>query len=209
MRMFRGGSRRGSDRGSGEGPDGWAVADGTAPRPPPRAGDLSQFGKIYKPTANASMTFGLSSVFNKKDTSKYESASLSRASNAFSLLSQGSRVVAHIEFTVSSCGQASVDLGPGGAPQVSSQRPEIHLLPPCKPVEDDSHSSSLYAVKTAEEPKTASMSEAQANKNIDEDIKEFFAVRDIDEAEDYFAKLPNQHHRLLVDKLVTRAIESK
>jgi hypothetical protein len=48
------------------------------------------FGKINKPRANATMTFGASSVFNKKDMTKRESDSLSRASNAFSLLSQGS-----------------------------------------------------------------------------------------------------------------------
>ena len=68
--MSRGGSRRGSECGQFDqqaGPDGWAVAGGSgSPRPPSRAGDLSNFGKIAEA---APMTFGPSSVFaGKKDT---------------------------------------------------------------------------------------------------------------------------------------------
>ena len=53
------------------------------------------------------------------------------------------------------------------------------------------------------------MSEAEANKKIAEDIKEFFSVRNIDESEEYFSKLPSEHHHRLVDKIVSKAIESK
>lgn len=52
------------------------------------------------------------------------------------------------------------------------------------------------------------MSEADALKKIKEDLKEFFAVRSLEEAEVYF-KIPAQHHHLLVDKLVSTAVESK
>jgi len=52
------------------------------------------------------------------------------------------------------------------------------------------------------------MTEAEAKK-IDEDSKEFFGVRDLDEAEHCFTNIPLQHHFRLIDKLVSSAIESK
>ena len=53
------------------------------------------------------------------------------------------------------------------------------------------------------------MSETDAKKKINEDLKEFFAVRNLDEAEVYFTSLPAQFHSTLIDKLVTKAVESK
>jgi translation initiation factor 4G len=93
--MSRGGSRRrGGDRSEFSnsqqvGPDGWAVAGGgsSAPRPPPKAGDLSNFGKISK---TQPMTFGLSSVFAGKKGAENKRESISRtssSSNMFSMLS--------------------------------------------------------------------------------------------------------------------------
>jgi translation initiation factor 4G len=35
-----------------------------------------------------------------------------------------------------------------------------------------------------------------------EDLKELFAVRNLDEAEVFFSGLPPQHHHFLVDKIV-------
>lgn len=84
MNMSRGGSRRGVDRGDPTqiGPDGWAVASGPS-RPANKAGDLSNFGKISK---GGAMTFGPTSVFNKKD-GKHDSSSFSRTnSNSFLML---------------------------------------------------------------------------------------------------------------------------
>lgn len=94
MGMSRGGSRRGGDRSDVPqvGPDGWAVAGAasSAPRPPPKAGDLSQFGKIAN-TKGQPMTFGPSSVFaGKKGSAAAEKReSLSRtasSSNMFMML---------------------------------------------------------------------------------------------------------------------------
>jgi len=59
------------------------------------------------------------------------------------------------------------------------------------------------------EEKAKRMSEDDAKKRIDGDSKEFFAVRDLEEAEVYFTRLTDQHHFRLVDKLVTFAIESR
>src|SRR6202044_2034088 len=53
------------------------------------------------------------------------------------------------------------------------------------------------------EEKAKRMSEDDAKKRIDGDSKEFFAVRDLEEAEVYFTRLTDQHHFRLVDKLVT------
>lgn len=90
--MSRGGSRRGGDRNEYPqvGPDGWAVAGGNSgpPRPPPKAGDLSNFGKISK--GSGPMTFGPSSVFAGKKDAENKRESISRtssSSNMFSMLS--------------------------------------------------------------------------------------------------------------------------
>jgi hypothetical protein len=92
MNMSRGNAGRGAHRGMEPRPDGRAGTKGTAPKPQPSAGHLSQFGSISRPTANAPMSFGPSSVFNKKNTrtSKREMSPPSHASrtNAFSLLAE-------------------------------------------------------------------------------------------------------------------------
>ena len=53
------------------------------------------------------------------------------------------------------------------------------------------------------------MTEEEAKKKIEEDSKEFFGVRSLEEAEVYFTKLPPQFHHKLIDKLVSTAVESK
>ncbi|KAF8801393.1 hypothetical protein BYT27DRAFT_7262064 [Phlegmacium glaucopus] len=90
--MSRGGSRHGGDRGDFSqqtGPDGWAVAGSGSrpPRPPPKAGDLSNFGKISKAQP---LTFGPSSVFAGKKGAENKREAILRgnsSSNMFSMLS--------------------------------------------------------------------------------------------------------------------------
>jgi hypothetical protein len=57
-------------------------------------------------------------------------------------------------------------------------------------------------------PVAAEMSEDSVLKKIDEDTKEFFAVRNIHE-EAYFADLPLKFRSKVVEKLAGRAIEAK
>ena len=64
------------------------------------------------------------------------------------------------------------------------------------------------AGKEAAKP-DSTLTKGNSNKKIAEDIEEFFSVRNIDESEDYFTKLPSEHHHRLVDKMVSKAIESK
>ncbi|KAH9855961.1 hypothetical protein C2E23DRAFT_901267 [Lenzites betulinus] len=215
LSMSRGGSRRGGERGDHQqiGPDGWAVAGGATPRQP-KAGDLSQFGKISKA---APMTFGPSSVF-QKDKTKSRESTLSRqgSTNMFSMLnSEMPTEAATSKSSRPPSRKNSIDLGPGGAPDAApQQRKRLQLLPRSVPV--DSKSESTPAGSTAgsdddaaESTVGASMSVEEANVQIKEDLKEFFSVRNLEEAEVYFTKLPVEHRHLLVDKLVTHAVESK
>ncbi|KAF8967966.1 hypothetical protein BDZ97DRAFT_484089 [Flammula alnicola] len=198
--MSRGGSRRGGDRNEYPqvGPDGWAVAGGGsgAPRPPPKAGDLSNFGKISKAQP---MTFGPSSVFAGKkggaESSKRESISRTNSnSNMFSMLSS----------------QAPEPSEAATKAAEPAQRRRLVLQPRSKPVESETADSQSPAPGSdAEEEAPAEMTEEEAKKKIAEDSKEFFGVRNLDEAEVYFSNLPAQHHHRLVDTLVSKAIESK
>ncbi|KAH9912513.1 armadillo-type protein [Fomitopsis serialis] len=213
--MSRGGSKRGGDRGElGQvGPDGWAVAGNAPPRLPPKAGDLSNFGKISKTN---SMSFGPTGVF-AKDKGKRESSSLSRGSNMFSKLMENPELAAEAVAAQPSrppSRKASVDLGAAGAPEAPLQRRKLNLLPRTVAKPDEARTDSTPAQSEAghsddEESTPPSMSEEEAKTRVGEDSKEFFSIRDLDEAEVYFSKLPSEHRWLLVDKLVTSAIESK
>jgi translation initiation factor 4G len=89
-------------------------------------------------------------------------------------------------------------------------RKRLHLLPrsvapPAVPSSIDDNNpveptSSLAA--TFEEP--PSMTEEQARIKVEEDLKEFMQIRDLDEAVGYFESLPSDMRYLLVDKFVTK-----
>lgn len=204
LSMSRGGSRRGGDRNAESGPDGWTTAGGSVARPQPKAGDLSQFGKISKA---ATMVMGPSSVFTKKDNKRDSLSRTSSNSNMFSMLSQNPELA--VDATAKSSRppsrKPSVDLGQGGVPE-PPQRKKLHLLPRTKP----SPAEETPPAASEDEPEVlVQMSEPDAKKKIDEDVKEFFAVRSMDEADVYFTNLPDEHRFHLVDKLVGSALESK
>ncbi|EPT00387.1 hypothetical protein FOMPIDRAFT_1146531 [Fomitopsis schrenkii] len=214
LSMSRGGSRRGGDREQHQvGPDGWAVAGNAPSRVPSKAGDLSNFGKISKTN---SMTFGPTGVFAKEKANKRESASLSRgSSNMFSKLMENPELAAEAAIATSSrppSRKPSVDLGSAGASE-PPQRRKLQLLPRSLPKPEETSSSTPAASDAGhsddEESGAPTMSEAEAKARVGEDSKEFFSIRDLGEAEVYFTKLPSEHRWLLVDKLVTSAIESK
>ncbi|KAF6760217.1 hypothetical protein DFP72DRAFT_883540 [Ephemerocybe angulata] len=195
-------SRTSSNRGRGrndfeqQGPDGWAVAGG-APRPPPKAGDLSNFGKIQK---TQPMTFGPSSVFSKKDAKAREPISRSSSnSNMFSMLSQQADAAA--ESKAEPTQRRRLVLAPRTVPKEEGA--------PTASASGEAGSESGSDVEEEAAAPSVEMSDADANKKIDEDIKELFAVRNLDEAEVYFTGLPAKHHSRLIDKIVTKAVESK
>ncbi|KZP29637.1 hypothetical protein FIBSPDRAFT_926827 [Athelia psychrophila] len=214
--MSRMSPRRGGERGQydQQGPDGWTVTGerggrGT-PCPPPKADDLSNFGKINKA---APMTFGPTSVFAKgkegaKGPRTEPISRSSSSSNMFSMLSQNSEIAADASgpkptTSRSASRKTSIDLGTAG------------LLPQSKMTEDggDGTAASTPVSENGEveESGTAadSMSKADAKKHLDQDSKEFFAVRNLDEAEEYFQKLTPEHRFRLADKPVNTAMESK
>ena len=98
----------------------------------------------------------------------------------------------------------SVDLGTGDT--LDPQRKKLQLLP----LKKKAHGGSpAHPEDEGDNKRPQELSEDEANKKIAEDIKEFFAVRNIDESEEYFTKLPPEHHHRLVNRLVSKAIESK
>ncbi|KAJ7594902.1 hypothetical protein C8J56DRAFT_1123514 [Mycena floridula] len=219
MSMSRGGSKRGGDRGDyANNPDGWAVAGNasSAPRPPPKAGDLSKFGKLSNTTAP--MTFGPASVFSGKKEGKKESLSRTNSSqNMFSMLSSNSEANGEASTSKgsrpSSSRKASVDFSQTGLPEAAPQRKRLILAPRSKPAVEETGAPAAANDSEdgsdEEEDSTPEMSEAEATKKIKEDLKEFYSVRNLEEAEVYFTKLPPQHHPTLVEKLLCSALESK
>ncbi|KXN87473.1 Eukaryotic translation initiation factor 4 gamma [Leucoagaricus sp. SymC.cos] len=188
--MSRGGSRRGHDRNeqSQVNPEGWAVA-GNATRPPSKGVDLSNFGKISKAIP---VTFGPSSVFAGKKDKRESLSRTSSSSNMFSMLQ-------------------NAESGADKTPEAQPQRRKLALLPRTKPIEAETQQQqeSSEDEEVSIPAPAAEMSEEVAEKKIKEDLKEFFAVRNLDEAEVYFTALPTMHHSKLVDKLVSSAVESK
>ncbi|KAF7315064.1 MI domain-containing protein [Mycena indigotica] len=202
--MSRGGSRRGAERGDfqGPGPDGWTnvQSSGSGPRPPPKAGDLSQFGKMGSSSkAGLPMTLGPSSVFSGRKDSKRESLSRTSSnsnmssSNMFSMLSQ-------------------TESSPESKAPEPTQRKRLILAPRSKPTEESAATPAGSDESESEsegEAAVAEMSDEAADRKVAEDSKEFFAIRNLDEAEAYFSALPPAHHPRLVEKLAGSALEAK
>ena len=223
--MSRGGSRRGGNRDTAEAshPEGWSVAgSGAPPRQQPKAGDLSNFGKISRTTQ---ISLGPASVFsNKKGTdSKSRDPPISRtpstSSNMFSML-QSTDTVVDPPTSKSSrppSRKPSVDLAAGAPPDPAPQRRRLQLLPRSKPLGEESRASTPAVSEDDSDDEgveetgalTAGMSEAEAKANIEKDVKEFFGIRILDEAELYFSSLPTEHRCWLVDALVMKSIEMK
>jgi translation initiation factor 4G len=216
--MSRGGSRRGGERNESAavGPDGWAIAGSNSTiRAQPKAGDLSNFGKIAKPTP---MTFGPSGVFAKGKEAKGREGSLPRtASNRFDMLSQNTEMAVEPQASKSSrppSRKPSADFTQTGLPEPAQQRRKLNLLPRSKPVEEakpeaseeDGEDEGEGEGEVATGP---SLSEDEAKRKIEEDIKELFNLRILEEVESYFTSLPEEYHWKFVDMLVTKGIDAK
>ncbi|KAH9889411.1 armadillo-type protein [Cubamyces lactineus] len=217
LSMSRGGSRRGADRGEQQiGPGGWAVAGGGATRPA-KAGDLSQFGKIAKPTP---MTFDSSSVF-QKDKSKSMESTLSRqgSSNMFSMLSAIPEIAVEVTSAKSTrppSMKSSIDFGPGGAPEAPPQPKPQQFLPWSVPPEDKAGSTPVVRTAGSDDEQdeatsgaTISVEDSESKTRMEKCLKEFYSFREPNEAHRWFRKLPAAHRDPLIEKLITKAVESK
>jgi hypothetical protein len=198
--MSCGGPRGGSKQ--EHGPDAWAAPCGSIPWAPPKADDLSQFGKI---SMGAPMVVSPSSAFaGTKMDSKLEAPS---QPNSSSNMCQNHELPPEMSTKPNHSlrPKLDVDLGHAGVPETIVQRKKIQLLPrsilateenAMNPSEEESENASHSVSKTT-------------LKKIDEDVKEFFMVRNLQEADDYFPDIPCEHRFRLVDKLVASALESK
>ncbi|KAG9054712.1 hypothetical protein FS842_004360 [Serendipita sp. 407] len=216
-------SRKGTDYNGAPQPgaDGWTTpvrAQAT------KAGDLSNFGKISKPTT---MNFGPSSVFSKKE--KRESTSsvtrASSSSNMFAALnsseatpdavSVGSRTA---NSTRPPSRKGSVDFG--GEPQRRRLmlQPRTHgLMSDAGSVKDEVASTvdrsdvgddDAASITTGQGAKPAMLLE-QAKRKVKEDIKELLSIRQLEEVEGYFTALPSEFRWLIVNDLVHLAVDAK
>ena len=111
----------------------------------------------------------------------------------------------------------SIDLGPGGLPEPTPGRKKLQLLPRSVPQEDtevaegteedaDEGDDADGATIESEPP---TMTDAQVDARIEEDIKEFWNSRNVDEARHYFENLRTEHKQRLVSNLVSSALERK
>ncbi|KAG2043916.1 hypothetical protein BDR03DRAFT_851184 [Suillus americanus] len=153
---------------------------------------------------------GPSGVFaaGKKDSKRETLSRANSNSNMFHMLSQNPQLAAEASAMPSRSSRLKpgVDLGHAGVPEPAMQRRKLQLLPRFVPAAKKNSTT-----PSEEEPESAptAMSQADVTKKIDEDVKEFFADRNLQEAEVYFTNLPDEHRFRLVDKLVASALESK
>ena len=118
-----------------------------------------------------------------------------------------------------STGKKAADPKNCGPPMSSvPQRPKLQPLPRSKHVGEESKASTPVVSNSGSEDEAAgqtgslaspAMSEAESKAKIQEDTKEFFSLRMLEEAESYFSSLPPEHRHWLVDSLVTKSIEMK
>jgi len=76
-------------------------------------------------------------------------------------------------------------------------------------MEEPTHPEESVTPSEEEASALSEINEEAADAKIKEDVKEFFNVRNLDEAEVYFNTLPPQHHHSLVNQLASSAVESK
>lgn len=192
--ISRGSSKRGQAR--GDGPDGWSTVGGVAPPPrPSKAGDLSHFGKIERGSSGRPLSFGPSTMLGKKNQGKgSEDGSqpptrTSSQTNMFSLLNQAGE------------GDA--------APSEEPQRPRLNLAPRTKPLPGADKDGEGEAEAGQESSKSTEMSDEEAKNKINNDIKEFMHVKDVNEALEAFKALPSSRQSQFVETIIGSTIEKK
>jgi translation initiation factor 4G len=227
MPLSRGGSRRGEhsrEYSQTIGPDGWTTTgpSTTISRPPAKAGDLSQFGKINKV---AQSSLGPSAVFKKESKSR-DAPSLSRSSSSANMFSMLNNVdIAHVEPAPSRGSQPpsrkpSGDFTQSGIPGLGGRK-KIQLLPRTIPIDDgtqspitpgtgsDSESEPEEGEIRESDEEEVSMSREEVERKVKEDVKELFSLRNLDEAEEYFKELSAPHHPVMIEQILMQVLERK
>ncbi|KAG8923092.1 hypothetical protein FRC00_006638 [Tulasnella sp. 408] len=220
--ITRGGAQRGGLGQPVQGPDGWNVAGPTPVRAPVKPGDLSNFGKLTASTGPLKTT-GPSSTSKKGDRghntpSPGSSGSLSRAasgSNIYSLLGAGGADADTMPKRTprerGTTGKPSADQAPQQAPNTPLHK-KLNLSPRAVSsvnTTEDSYGdkNKLESHKKRAAGATKSYTKQELKAKVEEDVKEFFNIRDVREGEKRFAELPDEHKSRLVDKLASKALE--
>ncbi|UZJ56072.1 hypothetical protein CBS101457_005392 [Exobasidium rhododendri] len=208
--MSRGGSRRGQPRDQ-YGPDGF-ITVGNQPAAPPhqvKAGNLSGFGKgIERSVSNRPLSVGPQSVFAKKnqrsDDGSNPPSRTASSQNIFSLLSSTNE------------GDAAQ---PSAQEESSGVRPKLNLAKRTKPLpsqegaagDEEKKGDEEEAGKDDEgdEEEEEDLTDEQAGKKIDNDIKEFLEIKDIEEATDALEVLPSKRRSEFINKIVETALNKK
>ncbi|KIO22664.1 hypothetical protein M407DRAFT_79002, partial [Tulasnella calospora MUT 4182] len=106
----------------------------------------------------------------------------------------------------------SVDQAPQAPPDTPLRR-KLNLLPrtvsSANTNEDSAGDEDKPESDEEQAATTKSMTEQEAKAKVDEDVKEFFNIRDVNEGEKSFADLPDEHKSKLVDKLASKALDLK
>ena len=197
--MFRGGSQRGGDRGHFDlqvGPECLVVAGRANVPPRSRSPRLATFLILASSKVNTPMVFA-GSVFAGRKDGKESGDSLSQtnlSSNMFFMLSQTPEMAAEAAAAKSNSltsRKRIVDLGPSDVPKAPARRPKLRLLPRSKLADEEAETATENQTEDGE-PEDTSISEAEAKKKIDEDLRGFFGVHNLEEADEYFKKLPSE-----------------
>ncbi|KAK4052214.1 hypothetical protein OIO90_004436 [Microbotryomycetes sp. JL221] len=196
--LSRPNSRRGQGRdgfgvGQTGGPDGWSQP---VPQRPAKAGDLSSFGKIREQSGTISL--GPSGAFANRQKAK-EAARPATPSNPFALLS-GSTESAE------------------PAPEEQSQRPKLKLKPRTKPLDGEEGEGEDEEEEAEEneddddgaiDPNASSLSRSEAERRAGNSVKEFFAVKNVQEGVLSIEALPAEYRGFLIKSLADAALEKK
>lgn len=144
------------------------------------AGDLSQFGRVRSSAGNPRL--GPSGAFGRGRMQKKEEAAPEPArQNSFAALALSGE-----------------DGDNGPAESAESERKPLKILPRTKPVEDED--------SQAQEP---GMSEEAIQRSVDNSVKEFFTMQDINEGQESFKALPQDARWRLNQKLINKAVNGK
>lgn len=209
--MSRGGSRRGETRSSGysmqPNADGWTSV--VQPRPTTTAGDLTKFGKIDK---TGTTTLGPASVFSRKDVKGRENSvpRPTSTSNMFAMLN--SEVIGEPVPGKSSrppSRKPSADFTQTGLPEVASQRKKLTLLPRSLPRPGEDTKLLEEEVARSGDEVEPSLPPEKAKAKIGEDLKEFWALKNFDEADSYISSSEPSYRSQFIDQLIVSTLERK
>ncbi|WFD34925.1 hypothetical protein MCUN1_001771 [Malassezia cuniculi] len=163
--------------------DGWSTV-GSGGGSSLRAGrDAPGFGKGSERSGSRGPGNGPQGLFNRKGGSSAKGTdSPTATTNMFNLLNQGD-----------------------AAPAEEPQRPKLQLKPRTKPIETQDEEEHEDEDEEAE-PKA---SEEDIKRKIGNDVKEYLAIRDIEEGVQSIEALAPEHHAAFVDALIANVLDKK